>query len=145
MHKILTAFPKKDARLVICGPAIGANPKVSTLIELERAALHSILVISDADVRVPPDFLTNIITPLHDHHVGLVNCFYRLANPLTAAMQCEAVAINADFWSQVLQARSLKPLDFADPTYGSVGFTRSQIHMAMFSLVGFSRPGISFR
>src|SRR5437899_7127344 len=104
VHKILTAFPKKDARLVICGPAIGANPKVSTLIELERAALHSILVISDADVRVPPDFLTNIITPLHDHHVGLVNCFYRLANPLTAAMQCEAIAINADFWSQVLQA-----------------------------------------
>jgi ceramide glucosyltransferase len=43
----------------------------------------------------------------------LVNCFYRLANPTTAAMRCEAVAINADFWSQVLQSRSLKPLDFA--------------------------------
>ena len=28
-------------------------------------------------------------------------------------MQWEAVAINADFWSQVLQAQSLKPLDFA--------------------------------
>ena len=45
--------------------------------------------------------------------VGLVNCFYRLAHPTNAAMNCEAVAINADFWSQVLQARSLKPLDFA--------------------------------
>jgi ceramide glucosyltransferase len=28
-------------------------------------------------------------------------------------MQWEAIAINADFWSQVLQSRSLKPLDFA--------------------------------
>lgn len=28
-------------------------------------------------------------------------------------MQWEAVAINADFWSQVLQSRSLKPIDFA--------------------------------
>ena len=28
-------------------------------------------------------------------------------------MQCEAVAINADFWSQVLQSCSLKPMDFA--------------------------------
>jgi ceramide glucosyltransferase len=28
-------------------------------------------------------------------------------------MHWEAVAINADFWSQVLQAQSLKPLDFA--------------------------------
>jgi ceramide glucosyltransferase len=45
--------------------------------------------------------------------VGLVNCFYRLANPVTLAMQWEAIAINADFWSQVLQSRSLKPIDFA--------------------------------
>ena len=28
-------------------------------------------------------------------------------------MQWEAIAVNADFWSQVLQSRSLKPLDFA--------------------------------
>jgi ceramide glucosyltransferase len=45
--------------------------------------------------------------------VALVNCFYRLANPTTLAMQWEAVAINADFWSQVLQSCSLKPMDFA--------------------------------
>jgi ceramide glucosyltransferase len=45
--------------------------------------------------------------------IGLVNCFYRLANPTTLAMQWEAIAINADFWSQVLQAASLEPLDFA--------------------------------
>jgi ceramide glucosyltransferase len=44
---------------------------------------------------------------------GLVNCFYRLANPSTPAMHYEAIAINADFWSSVLQSRSLKPLDFA--------------------------------
>jgi ceramide glucosyltransferase len=28
-------------------------------------------------------------------------------------MQWEVIAINADFWSQVLQSRSLKPIDFA--------------------------------
>jgi ceramide glucosyltransferase len=28
-------------------------------------------------------------------------------------MQWEAIAINADFWSQVLQSKTLKPLDFA--------------------------------
>jgi ceramide glucosyltransferase len=50
---------------------------------------------------------------LADPGAGLVNCFYCLANPATPAMQWEAVAINADFWTQVLQARSLKPVDFA--------------------------------
>ena len=50
-------------------------------------------------------------------------CFYRLANPTTLAMQWEAIAINADFWSQVLQSRSLKPIDFA---LGAVMATRRQ-------------------
>src|SRR6266536_6361358 len=72
-----------------------------------------VIIISDADVHVPPDFLANVVAPLCDERVGLVSCFYRLANPATLAMQFEAIAINADFWSQVLQAQSLKPLDFA--------------------------------
>ncbi len=55
----------------------------------------------------------NIAPLFDDPGVGLVNCFYRLANPSTLAMQWEAVAINADFWAQVLQARSLRPVDFA--------------------------------
>ena len=50
-----------------------------------------------------------------------MTCFYQLANPTTLAMRWEALAINADFWSQVLQSRSLKPLDFA---LGAVMVTR---------------------
>jgi ceramide glucosyltransferase len=116
--------------LIICGEPIGANAKVSKLAELERLAKHEILVISDADVRVPADLLNNVVAPLQGstgsnspfpsdarrvkgEGCGLVTCFYRLANPTTVAMRWEAIGTNADFWSQVLQAQSLKPLDFA--------------------------------
>jgi ceramide glucosyltransferase len=120
--------PGCDARLVICGEALGTNGKVSTLIQLERLAKHDLILVSDADVRAPEDFLANIVapfafsdaarvvTPTRDRvrgEIGLVSCFYRLANPTTAAMRWEAVAVNADFWSQVLQAASLGPLNFA--------------------------------
>jgi ceramide glucosyltransferase len=71
------------------------------------------VIICDADVRVPPDFLASFVAPLRDEKAGVVNCFYRLANPVTMAMHWEAIAINADFWSQVLQSQMLKPLDFA--------------------------------
>ena len=71
------------------------------------------MVISDADVRVPHDFLGQLLAPLRDPQVGLVNCLYRLANPSNLAMRWEAFAVNADFWSQVLQAQSLQPLNFA--------------------------------
>jgi ceramide glucosyltransferase len=112
-RRLIAEFSACDAQLVICPEILGNNLKVSKLIQLERLAAHEIIVISDADVLAPKDFLASTVAPLRDETVGLVNCFYRLANPVTTAMQWEAVAINADFWSSVLQARSLGPLDFA--------------------------------
>jgi cellulose synthase/poly-beta-1,6-N-acetylglucosamine synthase-like glycosyltransferase len=180
VRKLLQEYTASDAQLVVGGPLPGANAKVAKLAELEGLAKHDLLVISDADVRVPADFLANIVAPLcsvscslgeglgertprpfdalcgpepkdqngpltpalspsegergnrrqfsGDPRImgracGLVCCFYRLANPATLAMQWEAIAVNADFWSQVLQARSIKPLDFA---LGAVMTTRRQ-------------------
>lgn len=128
VSKLLKEFPRADAQLIVCGPLSGANLKVSKLIELARAARHEIWVISDADVRIRPDFLANAVAPLQAPETGLVNCFYRLANPVNLAMDLEAVAVNADFWSQVLQAQSLKPLDFA---LGAVMVTRRQLVVDM--------------
>ena len=178
VRRLLREFPDTDAELVVGSTLSGANAKVAKLAELEGLAKHELLVISDADVRVPPDFLANIVAPLCSvplskgyglgektprpfdalcapeperqngpltpalspsegergnrrqfsgeprfmgRACGLVCSFYRLANPTTLAMQWEAIAVNADFWSQVLQARSLKPLDFA---LGAVMATR---------------------
>jgi len=114
VRKLQKEFPNADAQLVICGPLHGANAKVSKLIELERLARHELLIISDADVRVPPDLLADVGERLRANTaIGLVNCFYHLANPRTLAMRWEAVAVNADFWSSVLQSQTLRPIDFA--------------------------------
>ncbi len=113
VRRLMEEFPNRDAQLVVCGALQGANLKVSKLMELERLAKHRVLAISDADVRVPPDFLAKVVLPLREPEVGLVSCFYRLANHATLAMRCEAIAINADFWSQVLQSQSLRPIEFA--------------------------------
>ena len=113
VEKLITENPGVPARLVVCENLAGANAKVAKLSRLEKLARHDLILISDADVRVPPDFLANFVASLRDEKVGLVNCFYRLANPTTAAMKWEAIAVNADFWSQVLQSQTLTPLDFA--------------------------------
>jgi len=121
VRQLLKEHPGQDAQLVICDENLGRNAKVSTLIQLERLAKYGLLLASDADVRVPRDFLDQIVPHLDDPAVGLVNCFYRLANPLTSAMQWETIAINADFWSQVVQSTTLKNPDFA---LGAVMLTR---------------------
>lgn len=113
IRSLQAEFPAAEVRLEVVEHLIGANAKVSKLAHLESLTREDYVVISDADVRVPPDFLREVLAPLEASDVGLVNCFYRLANPVTAAMGWEAVAINADFWSQVLQSLALKPQDFA--------------------------------
>jgi ceramide glucosyltransferase len=123
IRRLLKENPTWNAQLVVCPNALGANAKVSTLIQLARLADHEIIAVSDADVLAPPDYLCNAVAPLRKPKVGLVNSFYRLAQPSTLAMQCEAIAINADFWSQVLQGQTLQPLDFA---LGAVMVTRRE-------------------
>ena len=110
---LIKQHPKCAAQLVVCSEQLGPNPKVSKLAQLARLAKHEIICASDADVRVPEDFLARAVAPLSDPQVGLVNCFYRFANPSTFAMRWEAFAVNADFWGQVLQSVALKPMDFA--------------------------------
>jgi ceramide glucosyltransferase len=122
VRALLKQYPNVDAQLLICPKLLGPNAKVSTLIQLLPEAKHDVIAISDADVFVPPDFLEQAVTPLECERIGLVNCFYNLRGPSSTrgfldpnafAMRCEAFAVNCDFWSQVLQARSIKPIDFA--------------------------------
>jgi ceramide glucosyltransferase len=126
VRRMIGEYPAAHAQLVICHEVLGFNAKVSSLIQLRRLTHHEVLVVSDADVLAPHDFIMNAVAPLNDPEIGLVNCFYRLANPATLAMRWKAIAINADFWSQVLQSKDLGPLDFA---LGAVMITRRE-HLA---------------
>jgi ceramide glucosyltransferase len=59
-------------RVVMQGPDLGMNPKVSQLATLVGEARHSLLVISDSNVRVEPGYLAEIAARLEDPEVGLV-------------------------------------------------------------------------
>jgi ceramide glucosyltransferase len=112
VRNLIAGHPKANAELVVCGRRLGPNSKVSTLAQLQVLASHDFICVSDADVRVPPDFLTSTLGTFRDASVGVVNCFYRFTTASNLPMRWEAFAINADFWSQVLQALSLRPMDF---------------------------------
>lgn len=113
VRTLLAEFPNADAQLVICPEILGPNLKISTLMQLEPLITSEAIVISDADVKSPPDYLKEAMTILQRDGVGLVNSFYRLANPRNRAMWIEAIAVNCDFWSQVCQSNSMRPMKFA--------------------------------
>jgi ceramide glucosyltransferase len=113
VQRLIARYPGRDLSCTVASTQAGTNEKVAKLIHLERLARHDLLVVSDADVRVPADLLRQLAHDCGASRNTLVCCLYRLANPSTLAMQWEAVSINSDFWSQVLQARTIAPLDFA--------------------------------
>ncbi len=113
VKRLIEEYPAAHGRLVHCGQSKGINAKVSTLIQLHGHAVHHFLCVSDADVWAPSDFLAQACTRATDPGVGLVNSFYQVKAGPGLGMQWEALAINADFWSQVLQSASLQSVDFA--------------------------------
>lgn len=113
VRQLLTEVPHADAQLVVCRQILGPNLKVSTLMQLEPLITGEAIVISDADVKAPPDYLKEAMTLLQRRDVGLVNSFYRFASPQNRAMWIEAIAVNCDFWSQVCQSNSIRPMRFA--------------------------------
>ena len=59
-------------RIAVQEGAPGLNPKVNQLVTLARRARHNILVISDSNARVEPDYLDEIAANFEDPSVGLV-------------------------------------------------------------------------
>src|SRR5262249_33712607 len=61
--RIRRDFPHVDAVLSI-GEEPGTNRKVANLIHMMRYVKHETLVLSDADIRVRPDYLRTLVAPL---------------------------------------------------------------------------------
>jgi ceramide glucosyltransferase len=119
-------FPQVEAQLVVCARTRAVNGKVSTLVQLEPLIRHEWVVLSDADVCAPADCLQHLMAVVTHPDVAMANCFYRLIEPTTIAGQWELVAINSDFWTEVMQARSMGDTQFA---LGAVmALSRAKLH-----------------
>ncbi len=108
VHKLQAKYPSCAIDLIVCGRVLGANIKVSSLVQMLPSARHELLLVNDSDIRVPSDYLRKVITPLADASVGLVTCLYRAVAGPTLGSRLEALGISTDFVPGVLSARFLE-------------------------------------
>jgi ceramide glucosyltransferase len=108
VQKLQAKYPNLPIELIVCDRVLGANIKVSNLVQMLPAARHQLLLINDSDIRVPFDYLRKVITPLRDASVGLVTCLYRGVAGPTLGSRLEAMGIDTDFVPGVLSARFLE-------------------------------------
>jgi ceramide glucosyltransferase len=112
VRQLQCEFPETCIRIVT-GPVLGPNRKASLLHHLATQARHDILVISDSDMRVTPDYLRRVVVPLADPTIGLVTCCYRGETSLTLAAGLEALHIGVSFLPSVIVANKVFKLGFA--------------------------------
>ena len=106
-------FPERHIRLLIGAEQIGANRKVNKLARLEREAQHEILVLTDGDVRVGPNYLREVVAPFADKKVGAVTSFYRGIAEKNLGAEMEALGAASDFFAGVLVADWMEGTRFA--------------------------------
>ena len=106
-------YPEVKARCVYSGEPIWPNPRVYSEHKMIEAAEHDIVVIGDSNVRVPRDYLRNIVAPLRDPRVGLVTCIYRGKPSGGAWSRLEAAGFSVELTSGVLVADLLEGMKFA--------------------------------
>lgn len=103
-EKVKAERPDLDISVVVSCKRIGCNPKINNLANGCPKVKHGILLVSDSDVRVRPDFLARSVAPFRDPSVGLVSCFYRTPAERGFTALLESLAINAHFLPQALTA-----------------------------------------
>jgi ceramide glucosyltransferase len=105
-------FPGRDLVLSVAHMP-GTNRKVANLRHMMRHARHGVLVVSDSDVRVRPDYLRTMVAPLADPRVGLTTCLYRGVGRFGLPTVLESLFINTDFVPMVLAAQVVQRFEYA--------------------------------
>ena len=113
IREVAARFPERNIRLISGAPQIGSNKKVNNLIELIRAARHEIIILTDGDVRVLPNYLREVVAPFADPKIGAVTSFYRGIAQKNFAAELEAIGAASDFFAGVLVAEWMEGMSFA--------------------------------
>ncbi|HEY2471294.1 MAG TPA: glycosyltransferase [Terracidiphilus sp.] len=112
-RRVAARYPHIPSKFFSTGEPPYINAKVASMELMEKSASHDILVISDSDVRVTPDYLRAVALPFADPKVGGMCCPYRgIASGGGLWARLEAVGMSVEMTAGVLVARMLEGMQF---------------------------------
>ncbi|HTV32885.1 MAG TPA: bacteriohopanetetrol glucosamine biosynthesis glycosyltransferase HpnI [Methylocella sp.] len=135
VKKVVDKMHSSRVELVVDVNEHGSNRKVSNLANLLPSAQHEILVISDSDIEVAHNYLSQVVAHLQTPGVGAVTCLYHGAARRGFWSRQAALAINAHLLPSIVVALTF---GMARPCFGStIAIRRS----ALAKLGGFQAFG----
>jgi ceramide glucosyltransferase len=113
-RELSAKYPQIPVRILTSGEPPWPNARCYSLNEMKAAARHDILVITDSDVRVTPEYLRAVVEPFRREQTGLVTCVYRgVATQGGLWARLEGLGMSVEMTSGVLVAEMLEGMRFA--------------------------------
>ncbi len=113
VEQLLREYSGVPTRLLVTGEPPYPNAKVFSLDRMLHAAANDLVVMSDSDIRVTPDFLRTVAAEFQDAQLGVATCPYRAVPGASLWSRLEATGMNTDFIAGILVARMLEGMKFA--------------------------------
>jgi ceramide glucosyltransferase len=108
LQRLQREFPQRQIRFVTGVERLGENNKVNNLCRLVKEARYDLLVMTDSDIRVQPNYLWEVAGPFVDPRVGVVTSFTRSVGGGTLAADLSMLSMSSDSIPSALVARKLE-------------------------------------
>jgi ceramide glucosyltransferase len=116
VDRLRARHPDKDIVVSVEEHRQGTNPKISNVITMSACARHGVLILSDSDIAVPPDYLRKIAAALVPDDVGAVTCLYTGWAASDFPSRISAMGISYHFLPNVVTGVGL---GLTEPCFGS--------------------------
>lgn len=111
-REISAGYPQIPCRLLVTGKPPWPNPPAYCFYRMAEVASHQILVTSDSDVEVAPNYLREVVAPMQQREVGMVTCLYRGKNAAGFWAGLTAIGMSVEMTAGVLVANLLEGMKF---------------------------------
>jgi ceramide glucosyltransferase len=125
MRQVQQEFGEARVTLAIAASEARTNGKIQNLEIAYPHVRHDIIVISDSDIRLRPDYLKAIVAPFADENVGCVSTPYRAIHAHRWYEKLELLTMNADFVPNLIFASTTGLTAFG--LGASMGFRRRDL------------------
>jgi len=113
VKRLQAEYPDVPSKLILTGEPPWPNAKSWSLHQMQQQAQHSLLVMSDSDIRAGDGLLRTLAREFSDPQLAVTTCPYRAVAGPSFWSKLEAIGMNTEFLGGVLVARMLDGMKFA--------------------------------
>ncbi|HEY2458081.1 MAG TPA: bacteriohopanetetrol glucosamine biosynthesis glycosyltransferase HpnI [Candidatus Acidoferrum sp.] len=138
VREVSARYPKISTQILLTGKPPWANPPAFAFYRMAEVARYEILVTSDSDVEVLPNYLRDVVAAMLEPKVGMVTCVYRGKNAAGFWSGLTAIGMSVEMTAGVLVANLMEGIKFG------LGPTIAVSKKALKSIGGFEAVGEYF-